>query len=88
MSTPLNKKHCEHALALLEKIHEGLQPSSDERSRDALGKVIKVFQGELFGALIDIHVYYDEILREVHKSPDKVNREAVILAKKWEHENK
>lgn len=59
--------------------------SADDKSKDAaLDRLIKVFKCEQFGALIDIYVYYDEILRDVHTSPEKVNQEAIILAKKWE----
>ena len=32
----------------------------------------------------DIQEYYEEILRDVSRSPEQVAQEAIIIAKKWE----
>lgn len=32
----------------------------------------------------DIQEYYEEILRDVSRSPEQVAQEAIVIAKKWE----
>lgn len=48
-------------------------------------KSLHQFEVITFYSSSDIQEYYEEILRDVHRSPAQVQREAAILAKKWEN---
>eukprot|EP00112_Aurelia_sp_Birch-Aquarium-sp1_P018460 Seg4405.2 transcript_id=Seg4405.2/GoldUCD/mRNA.D3Y31 product="Disks large 1 tumor suppressor protein" protein_id=Seg4405.2/GoldUCD/D3Y31 len=81
---PVQKQDAERALRLLEAYQSKLASPEDAALRNAVDRVVRLFRSKLFYALIDIQEYYEEILRDVSKSPEQVAQEAIIIAKKWE----
>jgi len=81
---PARKQDIERALRLLETYHKRLSSTNDAALQGAIEKVIHLFRSKLFSALIDIQEYYEEILRDVSKSPEQVAQDAAMIATKWE----
>ncbi|NWH26206.1 DLG1 protein, partial [Grus americana] len=63
----------ERALEILTRYQSTLRSPEEQELKASIGKVSRIFQSELFQALLDIHEFYDFTLRSVplqSPSPD------------------
>ncbi|ESO09358.1 hypothetical protein HELRODRAFT_73781, partial [Helobdella robusta] len=72
------------ALELLEQYHSKLTKPQDRQLRNAIERVIRVFKGRLFQALLDIQEYYEMTLLSDTKSMDEKTQETNQVVSRWE----
>ncbi|XP_046853801.1 disks large homolog 1-like isoform X2 [Xenia sp. Carnegie-2017] len=86
---PVRKEDAERALQLLEGYRTKLTKPQDQALRNAIERVIKIFQSNLFHSLLDIQEYYETLLTLVDESKHAddllVEMDSHEVAKKWEN---
>ncbi|XP_054695871.1 disks large homolog 3 isoform X3 [Grus americana] len=69
----IRRQDTERALEILTRYQSTLRSPEEQELKASIGKVSRIFQSELFQALLDIHEFYDFTLRSVplqSPSPD------------------
>ncbi|KAG8185774.1 hypothetical protein JTE90_000755 [Oedothorax gibbosus] len=81
----LNDQEAHRALELLEEYHAKLVRPQDKQLRNAIERVIRIFKGRLFQALLDIQEFYEITLLDESKSIQQKTAETLQIACKWEN---
>lgn len=83
---PVKRQDAHRALELLELYHVRLTKPQDRLLRSAIERVIHIFKGRLFQALLDIQEYYELTLLNDTKSVQQKVQETMEIVSKWEIE--
>lgn len=81
---PVRKADADKALELLEGYLARLTAPSDKNLRQAVERVIKIFNSQLFLALIDIQEFYEVTLLDHAKSPHEKTAATLSIAQRLE----
>ncbi|XP_058162057.1 disks large homolog 2 isoform X2 [Dasypus novemcinctus] len=81
---PVKKKDTDRALSLLEEYCKKLRKPEELQLKNAVKKVMGVFESSLFQALLDIQEFYEVTLLNSQKSCEQKIDEANQVAQKWE----
>ncbi|NXI59364.1 DLG1 protein, partial [Chloroceryle aenea] len=69
----VNSADTERAVGILTKYQSTLQSPEEQELKASIGKVSHIFQSELFQALLDIHEFYDFMLRSAPLKPSSLD---------------
>lgn len=83
---PVKRQDAHRALELLELYHARLTKPQDRLLRSAIERVIHIFKGRLFQALLDIQEYYELTLLNDTKSVQQKVQETMEIVSKWDIE--
>ncbi|XP_075404796.1 disks large homolog 2 isoform X1 [Tenrec ecaudatus] len=81
---PVKKKDTDQALSLLEEYCKKLKKPEEQKLKNAIKKVMRIFKSSLFQALLDIQEFYELTLLNSQKSFEQKIEEANQVVQKWE----
>ncbi|XP_031316315.1 disks large homolog 2 isoform X2 [Camelus dromedarius] len=81
---PVKRKDTDRALSLLEEYCKKLRKPEEQQLKNAVKKVMGIFQSSLFQALLDIQEFYEVTLLNSQKSCEQKIEEANEVAQRWE----
>lgn len=83
---PVKREDAYRALEMLERYHSRLVKPQDRQLRSAIERVIRIFKGRLFQALLDIQEYYELTLLNEAKSLEEKTQETNQVVSRWERQ--